>query len=234
MFPRAFRLLLFSAFSVALCGCHSLPPISGYSRHDFEIRGQITENEIRRLDEALDALPEAMVDSIDKVSVQHPNHFLPNLWAVAHVSVYSGAGICFTPAYINGSGVIWHEVAHCYENHLTAVGGAFSGRWAETAGDVYDGGAEHRRDGTTMKWLFPDPPKLGVLTTYARNNVSEDVAEFNQQIYQFLSGTNSRITALKESGLFLTDPRYGQKLSLLHEYGFINGENYRKVLDFLK
>lgn len=234
MFNQFSKLILLFAVIVSLGGCHSLPPTTGYSRHDFEIRGSATEEQIRKLDEILDALPEEMVDSIDRVSLQSLEHFNYSPGSVAHVSDRPGMGICFSPFYINDSGVVWHEATHCYENHLIATGSRFTDRWREVAGDVYDGGLEYRTDQANTMWFIIKPPKLGVMTIYGRTNASEDIAEFNQQVYKFLEGGYSRLDWLKHLGLFKTDPRYSQKLGLLHEYGFLNDANYQRVLDFLK
>ncbi len=234
MFRRFSKLLSLFAFIVLFSGCHFVPPATGYSSHDFEVCGPATKEEIRGLDKALDVLPEAMVDSIMRVSAQPEKHFTTVPGEVAHVMMESGAGICFSPGYLDDPEVIWHEAAHCYENHLIATGRLFSIRWKMVAGDVYDDGTEYRISQALGTWFVTRSVKRGVLTTYGRTNPHEDVAEFTGEVYKFLAGGYSQIQELKKTGLFSSDTRYRKKLGLLHEYGFLNDEDYRKVLDFLK
>lgn len=214
-------------------GCHYFPERTSDSRHDFEICGPATEEEIDKLDKILDALPEPMVDSIDRICIIGSDHFTHN--EIAHAAYYWGGSICILPEQLNNPRTVWHEVGHTYRTHLVMTGSDFVFRWREASGNFYDGGLEYRKEATTGLWMATTYPKLGMLTAYSRVNDSEDVSEFVSHVYLFLDGQySSMLIKLKSDGSAHLSDRYFRKLALLHEYGFINDADYRKVLDFLK
>lgn len=219
-----------ATLTVLLAACHAMPPVANFqSSYSFTVRGHVTEDQVKTLDYIFGRLPPAMVASVREVAVQPPEHFKGD--EVAH---FNGCGpiICFQPDNVNSPGVVWHETAHAYQYRLDLESenglSDFTIKWRKTAGDVYDGGGDHK------KGNYAEYPKLGLLDPYARTNGFEDVAMWVENVYCFLTDRHSAIVALKENGDFHQDARYAKKLQLLNQYGFLNDEDYRKVLDFLQ
>lgn len=211
-------------------GCRSLPPLSSFqSEHGFVVYGPITEEQAKELDRILRRLPSKMAHSIRGVALRPPAHFSGGV--VAHFNGPTcGPTICFQENNINVPSTAWHEAAHAYQNYLDydceLYNEDFSDAWERVAGDVYS------REGY-KKDRESEYPRIGILESYGRRNCHEDQATWVEHVYLFLTKHASAITALRGEE-FNSDPRYAQKLHLLHKYGFLDDWDYRRVLDYLK
>ncbi len=228
---RSWRILTLLPVLV-LAGCASLPPVSNFqSQYNFVVRGNVTEDQVKTLDYILGRLPPAMIASIREIAVQPPEHF--GHGQIAHFgNPLCGPIICLQPNNVNDSATVWHETGHAYQRQLDVdredYSEGFTAKWINLAGDVYVGVDNYGEQPPS------EYPRRGLLTPYASSNNREDLAEWVENVYCFLTDRNSAIAALKENGDFHKDARYAKKLQLLNQYGFLNDEDYRKVLDFLK
>ncbi len=133
--------------------------------------------------------------------------------AAAHLC-YIGVGrVCMSANYICYR-TIFHEVGHLYHSRRNRESRRFHLDWVALAGPVY-----------IQDTKLPNTD--GILTNYSRGNPGEDIAEWVAECYAYLAeGVNSCITgnlAVK------TDPRYRQKLALLHLHGFFTDADYEKL-----
>ncbi|MBI2147781.1 hypothetical protein HYU19_04890 [Candidatus Woesearchaeota archaeon] len=107
---------------------------------------------------------------------------------------------------------------------------SFTARWAAIAGDVY--GKDLTKDPDMVEPLpaaWADEqvgPRNGCVRAYGCNNAHEDIATFVEPIAE---GDYDFYKPLITPGSSQYDKRYKDKLDLLHEYGFISNEDYRKI-----
>ena len=107
---------------------------------------------------------------------------------------------------------IVHEATHAYHSFLDASGSSFSQKWLKVAGNVYN------KDATA-------PNKDGILDAYARLHHEEDIARWVEYCYLYLyeEKKTDHFSGLQDRK---SDPRYRQKLALLHQYKFLSDEQY--------
>ncbi len=211
---------------LVISGCHSLPPPAEglRTKYGYSIYGEFTQTQIDFIDETLSYMEPRIVQSITKVALNPDLDHYSGPTIKGHC--WPDGVICFNDDEAVRYKTIWHEAAHAYYFSLGRPGifgyrfYLFTLAWFFTAGTVYNE--------PTARQTFP---ANGLLTDYSTCNVSEDIAEFTESVYAYKLGNSGAILRrMKESGDLHKDPRYGKKLKLLAEYGFISQELCDEIL----
>lgn len=234
--PRPILCVCFCAsFILALGGCASThrPPFDRFGlsppQYGVEIFGA-TENQRKVIGEALSYMPLQVRRAVLFIEV------VPDLgtrWGKDILGECNSYGLIKIESVDVSNpnerrlfmGSVWHEVTHAY--HFKIRNDGFTGKWREIAGDVYVG----------SRWIHlraGDFPKKGLLTPYAASEAYEDVAEYVEAIYGYISDT-IWIDG-KRNPLFDVpkgDDRYFRKVTLLFIEGFISESDYQKISSLL-
>lgn len=181
----------------------------------------LSEDDQKVILDAFSLLPKAMVDSLDEVKVRSDvDHFISgqSFIPIGHRCVADLLNrICLRKHWVKQE-LVWHETAHAYHHKLDKYYPRgwyeFHFGWIKIAGKVYE-----------EKYGIAESE--GVLTSYGRTNLNEDIAEWVEKCYEYLY-LNADNPVFKYPWL-KTDPRYRQKLELLYRFGFFNSSDYQKL-----
>ena len=197
-----------------------VPPV----HNEPEISGDAITEEYRDIVRAaLGILPSRMVESLDLVRISgdlpHFRRKYKKDVPIGHLCEATDHAICLRAGYIKRS-LVWHETAHVYAKRLDdyyhkMASHYFHRDWLNIAGEVYGDGYEG------------DPETEGILTTYGRRSVHEDIAEWVEKCYEYLYTAES-IPIFHKSHI-RKDERYRRKLALLYQYGFFSEADYKKL-----
>ncbi len=158
-------------------GCCSVLPESKYkSKYGIPMRGSVTEEQVKKIDELLSVFPAEVIQSVRSFSLRDRVHF-PN-HEIGHYMW--NCRICIAEAFFVSPYTVWHEVGHAYAFYLDFKSPKFRDKWKEIKG--------------------------GVLTLYGATNYKEDIAEWVMEVYAFATGRISIITYMKTSGEFFKEP----------------------------
>lgn len=195
--------------------CSLLPVSPHKSEFDVEIRGPVTAEDIKKVDQALSVLPKPVVSSVASLTSRTDyKHFDSDI--IGHC--FWDRRICIIQSLFTDCRVLWHEIGHAYHFYLNQKGFKFHDEWEKIAGKDY---ADLKRNSKF--------PQRGILTAYGATNCYEDVAEWVEDAYAYLTGGYSVILIIKQSGELYKDP-YLKKLKLLRDYGFISPGNFERIL----
>jgi len=195
-----------------------LPPPSGIILRDrISLNGELGQYEASYLDNALNALSSSVVLSIHSISLNtNPAHYPDK--AIMHC--HDNGDICISSVkYLSlvYAPILWHESWYAYYFYLERHGSDFAQEWLRSVGDIYE------RD------VSSHYPHHGIFSQDPR----EDLAEWGAHIHCALNGRPSIFSIIKDSDGFI-DPIYYERLHILWRYGFIDNDQYRHMLEFLR